>query len=169
MGREVILDYHKMRNTQIRRVTTNNEAFAKLAEITNYPSLAVLKRDMSIIHLMPKSKTREGYSSSIHTFLVQNGGIEDANAVREIPREKDVFGQAETLIITSVNVPDVIYRVDLENTLRYCLSSSMNSPSATIALKFRHVETTTRDEHVHAVESPRRLYFFCSNTRNNWA
>lgn len=122
MGREVILDFIKVKNIQIRRVTTNNEAMAKLIEINNFPSLAVLKRDMSVVHLLPKSKTRDGYASSVHSFLSQEGVIEDVNAFREIPREQVYYGRQEKPQEgKALNVPDVVYRVDLENTLRFSL------------------------------------------------
>ncbi|CAB3377480.1 Hypothetical predicted protein [Cloeon dipterum] len=121
MGREVILDFGKVRNIRVRRVTTNNEALAKLLEVSNYPSLAVLKRDLSVVHLIPASKSREGYAASVHAFLSQEGVIEDVAAFRDIPRESRPE-QAQNQIEGAVlDPPDAVYRADLENTLRYSL------------------------------------------------
>ncbi|XP_059482354.1 sulfhydryl oxidase 2-like [Neocloeon triangulifer] len=126
MGKEVILDFHKVKNVQIRRATTNNEALAKLIEVSNYPALAVLKRDMSVVHVLPTSKTREGFAAAVHAFLAREGIIEDVSAVRDIPRETDLLkGKVAAPIKTNSekvhSFPDVVYQADLENTLRFSL------------------------------------------------
>ncbi|KAF4532124.1 hypothetical protein B566_EDAN004130 [Ephemera danica] len=127
LGKEVILDYLQLNSAQIRRATTHNEALAKSLEVNNYPSLVILRRNMSIVHLFPTTKTREGYSSAIRTFLVENGGVDDVIALRNIPREQGLLNNQGNSNAgnSKIKVPDVVFRADLENTLRYSLKQEI--------------------------------------------
>ncbi|KAG8229632.1 hypothetical protein J437_LFUL002357 [Ladona fulva] len=73
IGREIILDLHKIKFIQVRRATTHNEALSRLLDVSIYPHLSVVNRGLESFALHPEGKTRRNFISAIVSFLESEG------------------------------------------------------------------------------------------------
>ncbi|KAG7207197.1 hypothetical protein KM043_008881 [Ampulex compressa] len=132
LGTEVILDMHKVKSLQIRRVTSDNELLCVMNKITKFPSLIVLGRNETQKLLSIKIPTREGIRRTITEYMASAGLNVDREATMvshagETKLQDDIVRTTKQLETTQEqtdsDIPeDHLFQLDLENTLRYSLN-----------------------------------------------
>ncbi|XP_076748622.1 sulfhydryl oxidase 2 [Xylocopa sonorina] len=126
LGAEVILDMHKIKVLQIRRVLSNNELLCDTNKVTNFPSLLVFGRNETQKFIKIKVPTREGIYNTIKEFMASKGEIiQDQSSLKnhsiENENHKINFSSSKPLLATEI-IGDRLYQLDLENALRYSIS-----------------------------------------------
>ncbi|XP_001121155.2 sulfhydryl oxidase 1 [Apis mellifera] len=131
LGAEVILDMHKIKILQMRRVLSDNELLCETNKITNFPSLIVLGRNETQKNLKIRIPTREGIYNVIKEFITSKGEIIHENTFKNysIKNENHKLSISTTkqlqIIEQQKNIEkneDYLYQLDLENTLKYSIS-----------------------------------------------
>lgn len=132
LGAEVILDMHKIKTIQIRRVLPENELLCESNKVTNFPSLIAFGRNETQRFLKIKVPSREGVYETIKEFVLSKGdtlyeeSIDNSQSA-ESDAHKSVANNSKPLstIEGSENTEltsDHLYQLDLENALRYSIS-----------------------------------------------
>ncbi|XP_006623024.1 sulfhydryl oxidase 1-like [Apis dorsata] len=132
LGAEVILDMHKIKILQMRRVLSDNELLCETNKITNFPSLIVLGRNETQKNLKIRIPTREGIYNVIKEFITSKGEIIHENTFKNhsIKNENHKLSINTTKQLQAIeqqqkNIEkngDHLYQLDLENTLKYSIS-----------------------------------------------
>lgn len=131
LATEVILDLSNVKDIEIRSVVPENEIFAKLLGVRSYPSLLVIQKSKNDPEfLRPKDNTRESFRMTIKNFLKSKGfstpeeprtvKILAPNAMPSMP-ELQKARNALVQLAKIKELGDVVFLVDLENTIRYSL------------------------------------------------
>lgn len=132
MGAEVILDIHKIKILQMRRVLSDNELLCETNKITNFPSLIVLGRNETQKNLKIRIPTRQGIYNVIKEFITSKGEIIHENTFKNhsIKNENHKLSISTTKQLQVIEQQqkntekneDHLYQLDLENTLKYSIS-----------------------------------------------
>ncbi|XP_014205595.1 sulfhydryl oxidase 2-like [Copidosoma floridanum] len=124
LGADVILDLHKLENTRIRRITSNNLVLTSAFAVKKFPSVIVIERKDKSEHLKTEILTREAIVKVITEFL-QSKGI-------SIEIKKDDFDLKHINHVSQDNSKtndhlsrDNVYQLDLETALRYSLNNEI--------------------------------------------
>ncbi|XP_046395671.1 sulfhydryl oxidase 2-like [Ischnura elegans] len=127
IGREIILDLHKIKGIQVRRATTHNEALSHLLGVTFFPCLSVVKRDMDSFNLKLIDNTRKSFREQIVSFL-ESVGIADVSVVKSISHTGVVIekveissGRSADGMATGSNSQESVYYQDLLGAFAYSL------------------------------------------------
>ncbi|KYM94477.1 PREDICTED: sulfhydryl oxidase 2-like [Cyphomyrmex costatus] len=145
LGTEVILDLHKIRSLQIRRVTSDNELLCVMNKVTKFPTLIAFGRNESQKIISVRIPTRQGIRQAIKDYILARGiNIDetittvshDTMHIVESTHQKTIstitknHEVVEEQLQLSKNTNDYLYQIDLENALRYSINheiSLMNS------------------------------------------
>ncbi|XP_071444814.1 sulfhydryl oxidase 2-like [Hetaerina americana] len=128
IGREIILDLHKIKGIQVRRATTHNEALSRLLGVAFYPCLSVVKRDLNSFNLKLVDNTRKSFREQIVSFL-ESVGIADVNVVKSVSHTGVLIEKVEissdrmadsAVAGTNLQQPKVYYQ-DLLGAFAYSL------------------------------------------------
>ncbi|XP_063988620.1 sulfhydryl oxidase 1-like [Diachasmimorpha longicaudata] len=119
LGSEVILDFHKWKNLQIRRVTEDNFNLTESYNITAYPALIVLDREDEPYELELLEPSREGINQVIRDLMQSAGFLPDFETTTT--SIENASGEVEDSNFVKKHVEDLVYSADLEAALGYTL------------------------------------------------
>ncbi|XP_067009064.2 sulfhydryl oxidase 1 isoform X2 [Anabrus simplex] len=121
---QVILDLNHVKDVQIRTVLNQNEALVKLIGVLKFPSIVVLQRDLAVNHLKIIENSREAFREAIKSFLKSRNIIVAEDDINDF--KKPVLNEpAEMQGVGVRHLDDVVYQVDLENTIQYSLKNEI--------------------------------------------
>lgn len=137
LAAEIILDFSQVKEIQIRSVVPENEVLSRLLGVTSYPSLVLIertKKEPEILH--SKENTRESFRLVIKSFLKKkNISFPEEQKLPDILNSNDIPSVGElqvarnnlVQILKIKELGDVVFLIDLENTLKYSLEHEISS------------------------------------------
>lgn len=137
LGTQVLLDLSNVQGIEIRSISSDNEVLVKLLEVHHFPSLILMEKSKNEPeHLTPDETSRESYRRTIKSYLEAKGFTvpEEPRTIKtltldKLPNLEDLRKAQETEkhLQKIKELGDVVFLVDLENTLRYSLQHDISA------------------------------------------
>ncbi|XP_034255222.1 sulfhydryl oxidase 2-like isoform X2 [Thrips palmi] len=134
VGADLVLDFSRIPSVQLRTVSPENEALAKLMQVTSLPSVVVVERGKDVGEVLYTQDTsRNGLSIAIQAFLksknIELPEVEFTEDVVKMPApaaddNPDLESQVKELVS---HKGDVAFLADLEHALRFSLRHEVGS------------------------------------------
>lgn len=128
LGKEVILDLHRISSLQIRRVTSDNEPLCVTNKVTKFPTLIAFSRNESQRIINVRIPTREGIRRAIRDYMIVRGLNMDEVGTTVLPNSQQHENVHQTTTVATIDkstvrkkTDDHLYQLDLENALRYSI------------------------------------------------
>lgn len=128
LGAEVLLDFHYAKDFVVIKSVNSTSTLLTLLDVTQIPSLLVIFKDLSVVPITPRLKTKESFKHAVKVFYESKGLL--------FPKEPELVGFNEDLLSKEINEfdamldnivkgGDAVYLVDLENALHYSLKNEI--------------------------------------------
>ncbi|KAJ1525244.1 hypothetical protein ONE63_010069 [Megalurothrips usitatus] len=134
VGTDLVLDYSRIPSIQMRTVSPENEALAKLMQVSNLPAIVVIERGKDIGEILYTQDTsRIGLNIVMQAFLKsKNIDLpEDEDTFKsedkETPSTKEDSELQKQVVQLLSQKGDVAFRGDLEHALRFLLRHEVSS------------------------------------------
>ncbi|XP_044733959.1 sulfhydryl oxidase 2 isoform X2 [Chrysoperla carnea] len=130
---EIILDYAHVNDiVNIKCVKTNSSSILNKLSIVQIPSspiLLVVFKDLSVIPITPRNKSRTTFKNAIKVFLGSKDIDIPKQSLYEFNKDlRDSVPNFQNNIKESLNqMGDVVFQVDLENTIHYSLKHEISA------------------------------------------
>lgn len=134
VGADLVLDFSRSQSVQLRTVSPENEALAKLMQVSSLPSVVVVERGKDVGEVLYTQDTsRYGLNIAIEAFLksknIQLPAIEFTEDVVKMPApvtdsDDDLKNEVKQLLS---HKGDIAFLGDLEHALRFSLRHEVSS------------------------------------------
>lgn len=130
LGTEVILDLHRIRSLQIRRVTSDNELLCVTNKVTKFPTvIAFARNETQRVVNQVRIPTRQGVRRAIVDYMIARGVnvVAEVSSTTQVPATRETQQSAKSheergTTSRRKTAGDHLYQLDLENALRYSLN-----------------------------------------------